>query len=391
MTPPEPERFDTTVRRARVGRQRALRWLWRRGYWATAAASLALLGVSGGVASAALGVGLLGCLALALLALASGIEDGAVVHASYRPGALVLRGPWGEEVLSRTTLREGMVREAAGRALLRLESRAGWRYDVAVPDVAAAQRWLAELGLDARQRRARVVTDRTALQWVFAYFFGGVFAMPLLLLANLLVGLFPFPFLYLVLMPGYWLAARSVGRVDLTVGVDGVYAGRGWLRRFFPVERIERAALDPGNACVVRIVLRPGGSRAYRFASEVDAAAALRRIEDVLALRDALPAAVARVIASSPATTAEGWRDAFAEALRGAAYRDAALTAEELARVIAAPGVTPAQRVGAALALRGAGDGATTGVRVAREALSAPTTLHALERAERREARRGAR
>jgi hypothetical protein len=374
MESPEPERFDTTVRRAHVGRQRALRWLWRRGYWATAA----------------LGAGLLGCLALIVMEIAAGVELGAVVRASYRPGALVLRDARGEEVLSRTTLRTGMVREAAGRAFLRLESRAGWRYDVAVPDVATAQRWLAELGLDAAQRRARVVTDRTALQWVFAYFFGGVFAMPFLMLAALLAGLFPgapgqVPFLYLVMMPGYWLAARSVGRVDLTVGVD-----RGWLRRFFPVERIDRAELAPGDACVVRIVLRSGGSHAYRFAAEVDAAAALRRIEDVLALRDALPAAVARVLASSPAVTAEGWRDAFAEALRGAAYRDAALTAEELARVIAAPGVTAAQRIGAALALREAGEVATTGVRVAGEALTAPTTLQALERAERGEARRGA-
>lgn len=396
MTSPEPARFDTTVRRAHVGRQRALRWLWRRGYWATAAASLALLGVSSEVAGAALGAGLLGCLALIVMEIAAGVELGAVVQASYRPGALVLRDARGEEVLSRTTLRTGMVREAAGRAFLRLESRAGWRYDVAVPDVATAQRWLAELGLDAGQRRARVVTDRTALQWVFAYFFGGVFAMPFLMLAALLAGLFPgapgqVPFLYLVMMPGYWLAARSVGRVDLTVGVDGVYAGRGWLRRFFPVEQIEHAVIDPGSPCVVRIVLRSGRSHAYRFATEVDAAAALRRIEDVLALGDALPAAVARVLASSPAVTAEGWRDVFVEALRGAAYRDAALTAEELARVIAAPGMTAAQRVGAALALRGAGDGATTGVRVAREAVTAPTTLHALERAERGEARRGAR
>jgi hypothetical protein len=396
MTPPEPEGFSTTVRRTQVGRQRALRWLWRRAFWVTAAASIALFGLSHDASVWALRGGLFGAFALLLWEMVAGVERGAVVMVSYQPGVVTLRDPRGEEVLTRAALREGMVREAGGRATLRLESRAGWRYDLAMPDVATAERWLAELGLDARQRKARVVTDRAAIQWMFAYFFGGLFAMPFMMVAVALSALFKnlhgdIPFLYLTMLPGYWLAARSVGRVDVTVGVDGVYAGRGWWRRFFPVEAIESAALDGSDVCAIRIWLHSRASHRYRFATEADAAAVLQRIHGVLALRDALPATVARVLATSGVSTAEGWGAAFTDALHGATYRDAALTPDDLARVIAAPGVTSAQRVGAALALRAMGDGAVTGVRVASEALTAPPTLQAIERTERGEARRGAR
>ncbi len=391
----EPERLQVTVHSARVGQQRALRWLWRRVYWAAAAVTLALAPASEGASSAALALGLLACAALKMAELAAGVERGRVVPASYRHGAIALHAPEGEEVLSPMTLREGHVREVAGRVVLRVETRAGWRHDVTLPDHATAERWLAGLGLDPARRRARFVTDRAAVQWVFGYFFGGLFAMPGIALLSLLTEALrvhhEFALVYLAMLPGYWLAARSVGRVDVTVGVDGVYAGRGWLRRFFPVESIERASLAPGNPGVLRIVLRSGASHDYRFAAEADAGAALARVEGALALRAALPASVARALASSAATTAEGWRDAFADALRGASYREAALTADDLARVIAAPGVTAAQRVGAALALRDAdarGEGAATGVRVAAEALTAPPTVEALARAGRAAARR---
>ncbi|MFO0604115.1 MAG: hypothetical protein U0324_13120 [Polyangiales bacterium] len=390
----EPERLELTVRSVPVGSQRALRWTWRRVFWVAAAASLALTPVSNDASSAALLVGVAGCLALKLIELAAGAARAERVDAELGRGALVLRARGREVVLSPTSLREGLVREEKGRVVLRLETRGGERHDLALPDRATAERWLARLQLDPARRRARFVTDRTGLQWVFAYFFGGVFAMPGMMLLTALGAALgaddPAALGFFALLPGYWLAARSVGRVDVTVGVDGVYAGRGWLRRFFPAESIARAELAPDNFCVLRLVLRTGATHDYRFADEADAGAALARIEGVLALRAALPASVERVLATPGADTAEAWRAVFAEALRGGSYREAALSEGDLARVVAAPGVTGPQRVGAALALRAAGEGSSeaTGVRVAAEALTAPQTVEALARAERAEARR---
>lgn len=394
MGEPGPERLELTVRSVLVGSQRALRWTWRRVFWGAAAASLALTPVSNDASFAALLVGLAGCLALKLIELAAGVARAERVDAELGRDALVLRGRGREVVLSPTSLREGLVRVEQGRAVLRLETRGGERHDLALPDRETAERWLARLKLDPARRRARFVTDRTALQWVFGYFFGGLFALPgmllLLLLGRALGADVLMAFSYLAMLPGYWFAARSVGRVDVTVGVDGVYAGRGWLRRFFPVESIARAELAPGNTSVLRLVLRTGAPHDYHFADDADAAAALARVEAVLALRAGLPASVERVLATSGADTAEAWRAVFAEALRGGSYREAALSEGDLARVVAAPGVTGPQRVGAALALRAVGEGSAeaTGVRVAAEALTAPQTVEALARAERAEARR---
>lgn len=391
MGEPGPERLELTVRRAPVGLQRALRWAWRRVFWVAAAASLALTLVSNDASFAALLVGLVGCLALKLIELAAGVARAERVDAELGRDALVLRARGREVVLSPTSLREGLVRVAQGRAVLRLETRGGERHDLALPDRATAERWLARLKLDPARRRARFVTDRAALQWVFGYFFGGLFALPGMLLLSLLGRALGADVLaacsYLAMLPGYWFAARSVGRVDVTVGVDGVYAGRGWLRRFFPVESIARAELAPGNTSVLRLVLRSGVPHDYHFADDADASAALARVEGVLALRAALPASVERVLATPGADTAEAWRAVFTEALRGGSYREAALSEADLARVVAAPGVTGPQRVGAALALRVAGEGTAeaTGVRVAAEALTAPQTVEALARAERAE------
>lgn len=392
------DRFELTVRSAAVGRQRAIRRLWRRIYWVASALSLGVVGVSTTAGQTIFGLGLMAMFLLKAVEAWEGSARDRAIVASHRRGVLTLHHPHGDEALTAASVREGHLRVESGALVLRVETREGARHDIVVSDRATAERWMAELAIDPARRRARIVTDRTAVQWVFAYFFGGVFAAPGLAVLGALVGLLESRTLgsvmWAFLLPGYWLAARSVGRVDVTVGVDGVYAGRGWWRRFFPLAAIAQVAVRATEPSTLRLVLRSGATHEYRFATESDAEAARARVEGVLALRGALPAAVERVLSAGlPAgaeKNAEAWRDVFVEALRGGSYREAPVTEDELAQVVSAPGVTGAQRVGAALALRAAAGpaGEVSGVRVAVEALTAPQTLAAIAGAERVVARR---
>lgn len=379
------ERVVVNLQSTPVGRQRMLRRLWRRVYWVTTllAFAFALVGLSDGGSIPVLVLGAVLCIALKLFEVFSGLGRADVVEAIVSRDTLVLRGANGEASLPSALLREGLLRELPDRTVLRVETRDGWRYDITLPDRATAERWLRVLRLDPAHRKARVVTDRIVLQWVFGYFFGGLFALPWLVLFSLLLKWLDLsdPFLSnQFLLAGYWFAARSVGRVDMTLGIDGVYAGRGWFRRFFPIESIERGELAPANPCSLRLVLRDGSTHDYRFADEVDARAALLRLEGVLALRATFSAAMMRVLDSTTAHTAEQWRDAFLAASRAGSYREASLTEHDLAHLITAPGMSAVQRVGAAMALRALQTDAPTRVRVDAEALAAPETVDAIAR-----------
>ncbi len=155
--------------------------------------------------------------------------------------------------LPREEIAEGILRQSALSWQLRLTARDGMRYDIDTPDAETAQRWLIALGLDASARSARVVTNRPLLQGVFAYFAGSVFGAPLMALVVLLSSLLGrtsdagvnLALTYLTMLPAYWFAARSVGHVDITVGVDGIYAGKGWFRRFIPLYAVRSAAVLP--------------------------------------------------------------------------------------------------------------------------------------------------
>ena len=291
--------------------------------------------------------------------------------------------------LPRESLAEGIVRQSALSWQLRVTARDGTRYDIDTPDAATAHRWLYELGLDASARAARVVTNRPLLQGIFAYFTGSLFASPLMAVMMLLSAMLGrahqpgmnLALTYLTMLPAYWLAARSVGHVDMTIGVDGIYAGRGWLRKFIPLYAVHSATIAPLQAETVAVRLHSNEVRTWRFETRGDAMAVVERINAVLALRQTgLSEAAARALSSQGATTPEAWRDAFVAAVSGSTYRDAALSIDDLTRVLAAPMATSAQRLGAAMALRQLdGGAASTRVRVAAEMVADPALREALE------------
>jgi hypothetical protein len=323
-------------------------------------------------------------LALWFAGLITASPDSRYVTAGLDGQSLRVVGPGVNLTLSAARLREGLVRFTAMGWSLRLRDDDGVVYDVGVADEATAERWLDALGLDAPRRAVRVASDRTLVQWAFAYFFGGFFAMPLMLVAMLVMLLLgvdqnrgeSLALMYLAMLPGYWLAARAVGHVDVSVGADGVRAGRGLRRRFFPVGEIEGVAVE-GNT----LALRRANARAerYRFERLEDAHAVARRVAQVIALHRAAPRDLLGALAAADATTPEAWRDVFLDAVKTGGYRALAFTAEDLAALVVARDVTAPQRLGAALALRAldVADGPAK-VRVAAEALVDPAAQQAL-------------
>lgn len=290
--------------------------------------------------------------------------------------------------LPRDALAEGLVRQSATSWQLRVLTREGVRYDINTPDADTAQRWLCALGLDARTRAVRVITDRPVLQGVVAYLTGGFFSAPFFALSVVLmqyVGIENNPaahlaLTYLAMVPAYWFAARSVGHVDITIGADGIYAGRGWRRRFIPLYAIRTVDISPAQRETVTVTLQDNTTVSWRLRSAGDAVAVARRIHDVLTLRGvALPDALQRTLAARLPEVADAWRDAFLDAARGSGYRDVALSRDDLSRALTSPSVSPAQRLGAVLALRALDHtDALTGVRVAAETVADPAMHRAL-------------
>lgn len=293
--------------------------------------------------------------------------------------------------LPRDALAEGIVRQSALSWQLRVTARDGTRYDIDTPDGDTAQRWLTALGLDASARAARVVTNRPLVQGIFAYFVGGFFATPLMGITLLLMALFgrepregmSLAMSYLAMLPAYWFAARSVGHVDITIGADGIYAGRGWRRTFVPIYGVHSVEVPPSNAETVALRLHSGEVRMYRMETRGDALSVVHRIREVLTLhREGLPDALQRALSAQGPVTAEAWRDVFVDAVRGGTYRDVSLSLDDLTRVLSAPMVTPAQRLGAAMAMRALdGSAPVTRVRVAVELVADPEMQRALEAA----------
>ncbi len=360
----------------------------RRTYLALSLASLLLIAVPGAPADAPYALGALAFasfLALWFVGLVAGGTRTRVGAAHFDGETLHLASGRERYALRAADLREGSVRAAPHGWALRLRDRRGDEYEVTLYDEATAVQWLDALGLDASRRAMRVVSDRTLAQWAFAYFFGGFFAMPFMFVAVgilMLLGVDPssphtLAIAYLGMGPGYWLAARAVGRVDVSVGADGVRAGRGFGRRFFPIAAIAGAEVA---ATTLYLRLANGGTERYRFDRAEDAWAISRRVLDALTLhRQTSPALPPALLTDEPLTAAQ-WCERFVHALRDEGYRAAAFTRDDLERLVRAKDIPAPQRLGAALALRelAPAQGAT-GVRIAVGAMVDPELSRALE------------
>lgn len=391
-----PDAPHTIITRTHEGRRRAFKRMARRSYLLLLAAAVLLCAAP---AAAHTLPGLLGSAAVAsfvalwLAGVATGTSSSRFGVARLEGDTLRMFGHGFEHVLPITSLREGYARLGALGWSVKVRDDAGVVYEFGVASEGEATGWLDALGLDASRRAMRVVSDRTITQWAFAYLFGGFFALPIMTLmlgVLALLGADPtrapgLTLAYLGLLPGYWLAARSVGRVDVSVGADGVRAGRGFRRRFFPVDALEGAQV---RGATMRLRLASGRAASYRFERAEDALAVARRVEEVLALHRSAPQGLPAALATAGARTADEWRALFLDALREEGYRAVAFTLDDLTRLLHAKNLTAPQRLGAALALRElAPEQGRTGVRVAVEAMVDPPPELAASRDDHSDAR----
>jgi hypothetical protein len=194
---------------------------------------------------------------------------------------------------------------------------------------------------------------------------GAIFIMLLVIgavagyLASLLLGLlhrptaelvYAWPLLALALgVP----AVRSTAPTEAVVGADGVtIRSRGW-KRFIPLDRI---TLIRGDELSIEILIRGGKKRVITAYTELSR----ERIDELAAC--VAEAQKARRQASSPPApsphlerrgrTIEAWRRHLrALVSEGRDYRQASLSADDLALVLEDAEASPEQRIGAALAL----------------------------------------
>lgn len=177
----------------------------------------------------------------------------------------------------------------------------------------------------------------------------------------------------------YLLARRAIASPVLRIGEDGVGIRRGFRRRFIPraaIASVERFGLT-GLA-----FRSPRGD--MRFESQVfggDPARVEAVAQHLTSLLRTENVSSARVAAFDKGDeTVAAWRARVAGVLECGGYRDASSPVEEANAILRSGLASPVERVGAALALRAAGEPATR-IRVAAEAVADDALRAALEAA----------
>ena len=276
-------------------------------------------------------------------------------HAPWRQGALELtdtalvvhavsRKP---HVVERTEIVGALVveRPVPGTVVrtVEIELASGDRLTIGTSDVETAGALVERLGFGpggARVRSRLTTPGRRFLHLpiaVGAWFFS---TFPLMLLgfaldnggAISLVGLSTLAPLALLLM--YTLARWLVSPPEVVIGNDGVSVERAYGSRFFRVD-------DPR----LWSALRGLGIDDVRVAS------VLRRAEE----RAGTQGVGEPVVFGRAGRSLAEWRSALSAMLEGG-YRDSPKTSEDAARVLSSAAAGPDERIGAALALRAAGE-----------------------------------
>jgi len=193
------------------------------------------------------------------------------------------------------------------------------------------------------------------------------------------------PMIILGFVTAYALGKRLIRAPVVTVANDGVLLETfGFRKRFMPIGDIVMAH-QAARGAPVRMNLRDGtvfqmGGFLVDTPRRDSAGAHIRALLAFhAALKDGSTAALSR-----EGRTIREWREHLRRVVEGSGYGFAA-TNDSLADLVTAPGVSPEQRVGAALALRVAGDENVSRIRVAAEQCVDPKTRAALEAAAREE------
>lgn len=158
---------------------------------------------------------------------------------------------------------------------------------------------------------------------------------------------------------------------SLEVGAEGVTVRVLFLRSFIPYDALTRAHVE-GSADAPRLVIesRGRGDRRLHAAPPFEDAPGRAVAAIEARVRTWRARAVAgRVALARGGRSVAAWRERLLGELGGGAvFRDASLGRDALLGVVESPAAPPSQRLGAALALAGAGDEVRTHVRVAADA-----------------------
>jgi hypothetical protein len=182
-----------------------------------------------------------------------------------------------------------------------------------------------------------------------------------------------YPILALALYAGMKRLARAP---ELTVGDDGVLVEGRFRRAFIPRGDILAVAMPAFTTLVIQ--RKSGKDTIVRgvVLNEARCAAISRVIEHRLGPSAATADRLAHYDRAGRALSE--WRDHLARSMNEASYRHNAATVDEAASVLRSPQATPEQRVGAALALRVAGEPKER-IRVAVDAAADDRVREALE------------
>jgi len=271
-----------------------------------------------------------------------------------------------ERVVDRRSIVGALVveRPIAGGLMqtVEIELASGDRLTIAMSDAQNAREVVEHLGFGPGGRRIRsriAMPGRRYLNLpiaLAAYVFA---SFPLTVLSAILVG-GPVTGVFGVLMPVlvllvYTLGKRLASAPEVVIGSDGVRVERGYGSRFF-------RANDPA----LWSALRGLGIDDIRVAS------VLRRAEE----RASAPTPAGHGAFARGGRSLDEWRRALAAMFEGG-YRESPRSADEAARVLSSAASPPEARIGAAMALRVAGE--EERVRVAAEATADERVRIALE------------
>jgi hypothetical protein len=267
----------------------------------------------------------------------------------------------------------------------------GDRLSIGVPageDVARAM--VDDLGFGPGKRRVRfdlASPARRLFHPLLGYGAYQLLTIPLAIVASVADVAFLQVLAYPLTIVAYVVTRRALRAPIVTIGDDGLLWESGWRRRFVPLRDIVEVE-QLHQTMPVTIQLRSGG--ALRLAgAAVDlqrSSAAGRALRERLARRAPDTVAAAGSAEASPADraahygrgerTVADWRAALA-AMLAASYRGPTASVEDMTAVLASPLASPEERVGAALALRIAGEPPVK-IRVAAESVVSEPLREAL-------------
>lgn len=279
----------------------------------------------------------------------------------------------------------GYVVPDRARARAELDLANGDLVQVDAPDVATAIQVLKVAGVDAAKQRARFrVDDLVSRSFAF------MMTAAVLALVTLPAGLAAIRASAtaggaLWIVGSLALTRLGMGFItlpEITVGTDGLAYQRGPFRRFIPLSEIKEVR---SSDVTLYIHLRDGRVKKIRSLTGADPGRAYSlelRVREAIAASRGEHAEGQLELLERHGRSVSDWTVALAGLTRaGSSYRVVGLSADDLDAIVASPDVTPERRIGAALALQGAGHpSARDRIRVAAAQCASPRLRVALER-----------